>query len=285
MLWIWLITVQEWLGGDTTQVESNYFGKGNTTSYDRAIYHTVSTPQTTFHTYTIDWTKQYVKWSIDGTLVRTLNYADALSGKNFPQTPMRVKLGNWVGGSATGDEGTVQWAGGLSDFSSSASLPYQMFVKSITIEDGTTSGSKYTYSDTTGDYSSITVAGTAGGSGATNATAESSSSGSSSGSASKVSSSSTAVVDHLGEEQTGSVSSSSKINAIKATGAVNSTTLSTGTGVASQTGTASSGFTQSSSTATSAASIAISTGGVGGKYGRIDVVVGILGLGLGYLVM
>jgi hypothetical protein len=39
----------EWLGGDTTQVQSNYFSKGDTTTYDRGGTHPVSNPQTTLH--------------------------------------------------------------------------------------------------------------------------------------------------------------------------------------------------------------------------------------------
>lgn len=87
----------EWLGGDVTEVQTNFFGKGNTTSYDRGTYQQVSTPQSTFHTYSFDWTSERVEWLIDGTTVRTLNYDDALAlgGKNYPQTPMRLKLGSW----------------------------------------------------------------------------------------------------------------------------------------------------------------------------------------------
>lgn len=70
----------EFLGGNTAQVETNYFGKGNTSTYDRATYLAVSTPQTTIHTYTIDWTKDSVVWMIDGTTVRTLQYSDANGG-------------------------------------------------------------------------------------------------------------------------------------------------------------------------------------------------------------
>jgi hypothetical protein len=39
----------EWLGGDTAHVQSNYFSKGDTTTYDRGQTHNVNTPQTTFH--------------------------------------------------------------------------------------------------------------------------------------------------------------------------------------------------------------------------------------------
>jgi hypothetical protein len=53
----------------------------------KAIYHTMSDPIGSYHTYTIDWTAESIKWSIDGNLVRTLTYGDALAlgGKNYPQ--------------------------------------------------------------------------------------------------------------------------------------------------------------------------------------------------------
>lgn len=144
----------EWLGGDFTTVESNYFGKGDITTYDRAIYHPVSNPQLGYHTYTIDWTSDYVKWSIDGAVVRTLTYSDAKGGTRFPQTPMKVKVGNWVGGSSTAPAGTVQWAGGLTDFSKA---PFTMYVKSVTITDGTPGAKSYTYGDLSGSWQSIKV--------------------------------------------------------------------------------------------------------------------------------
>lgn len=145
----------EWLGGNTAQVETNFFGKGNTTAYDRAIYYSVSTPQDSFHTYTVDWTSERIEWIIDGTVVRTLAYTDALAleGKNYPQTPMRLKMGNWCGGCSGEAAGTIEWAGGNTTFDDS---PYIMYVESVSITNYNP-GSKYEYSDETGDYGSIKV--------------------------------------------------------------------------------------------------------------------------------
>ncbi|TVY26344.1 putative glycosidase [Lachnellula hyalina] len=144
----------EWLGGNSTMVETNYFGKDNTTSYDRSTSPAVSEPQDTWHIYTIDWTSASIIWSIDSVVVRTLYYADALDGANFPQTPMRIKLGNWVGGAADESEGTIEWAGGSSDLTQA---PFTMYVKNITIQDYTTNGTSYSYGDMTGSYSSIII--------------------------------------------------------------------------------------------------------------------------------
>ena len=73
----------EFLGGFDNKVQTNFFGKGNTTSYDRMIEYNVATPQETWHTYSLDWTAERLQWIIDGTVVRELKYADpvALGGK------------------------------------------------------------------------------------------------------------------------------------------------------------------------------------------------------------
>lgn len=144
----------EWLGGDFANVQTNYFGKGNDTTFDRGEFHAVANTQAEFHTYTIDWTAEYVKWSVNGALVRTLLYADAVGGLNFPQSPMQVKMGSWCAGSSTAPEGTVQWAGGMTPFEDA---PFTMFVKSVTITDGTPGASTYTYGDRSGSWESIEI--------------------------------------------------------------------------------------------------------------------------------
>ncbi|KAK6063381.1 cell wall glucanosyltransferase mwg1 [Seiridium cupressi] len=148
----------EWLGGDATQVQTNYFGKGDTTTYDRGAYHPVNNPQSDFHTYTIDWTSEYVKWFIDGNLVRTLLYSDAKDGTRFPQTPMQIKLGTWVAGRKDAANGTVEWAGGYTNFDEA---PFKAYYKSISIQDysnGVEGAKYYSWSDgSDGSYQSIKV--------------------------------------------------------------------------------------------------------------------------------
>ncbi|ESZ91370.1 hypothetical protein SBOR_8241 [Sclerotinia borealis F-4128] len=145
----------EFIGGNDTHAETNYFGKGNTTSYDRAIwYPTPADPTANFYNYTVDWTAERIEWWIDDSLVRTLAYADAVDGKNFPQTPMSVRLGIWSGGDPKGNSiGTIEWAGGETDFTK---VPFTMYVKSATIQDYST-GSAYEWGDRTGDWQSIKV--------------------------------------------------------------------------------------------------------------------------------
>ncbi|KAK6211085.1 ice nucleation protein [Colletotrichum tabaci] len=149
----------EWVGGDNAQVQTNYFGKGDTSTYDRGAYHPVSNPLSEYHTYTIDWTQESVKWIINGALVRELKYADAKGGAMFPQTPMEVKIGTWVAGSKNAAKGTVEWAGGYTDFSKA---PFNAYYQSITITDyqgnqGAKGAKEYVYGDRSGSWESIIV--------------------------------------------------------------------------------------------------------------------------------
>lgn len=141
----------EWLGGTATEVETNYFGKGNTSTYDRETYVQMADSQAEFHNYTIVWTKESTVWMIDGQSVRTLAYADANGGANYPQTPMRVKLGIWAGGDPSNPEGTIQWAGGETNYDEG---PFTAYIQSVSITNYNPAHS-YTYGDLTGSYESI----------------------------------------------------------------------------------------------------------------------------------
>lgn len=143
----------EWLGGTATEVETNYFGKGNTSTYDRETYVQMADSQADFHNYTIVWTEESTIWMIDGESVRTLAYADANGGSNYPQTPMRVKLGIWAGGDPSNAEGTIQWAGGETDYDDG---PFTAYIQSVSITNYNPASS-YTYGDLTGSYESIVL--------------------------------------------------------------------------------------------------------------------------------
>lgn len=139
----------EFIGGAADQVQSNYFGKGQTTSYDRAAVHAVSDTQGDFHTYDVEWTENQIVWSIDGNTVRVLNANDA--DDQYPQTPMQLKLGSWAGGDPSNTQGTIDWAGGLTDYSAG---PFTMYVSSVSVVDFST-GKSYSYGDRSGSWESI----------------------------------------------------------------------------------------------------------------------------------
>ncbi|CCE92714.1 transglycosylase TDEL_0E04710 [Torulaspora delbrueckii] len=138
----------EWLGGDDTQFQSNYFSKGNVATYDRGEYHGVNQPQTEFHNYTIDWAMDKCVWYLDGQVVRTL--ANTTS-QGYPQSPMFLKMGIWAGGDSSNEPGTIEWAGGATDYSQA---PFSMYVKKVVVTDYS-SGSEYSYGDQSGSWESI----------------------------------------------------------------------------------------------------------------------------------
>jgi beta-glucanase (GH16 family) len=150
----------EWVGSDVDQVQTNYFVKGDTSTYDRGAYHPVPGAIGTPHTYTIEWTAEKIDWIVNGAVIRTLKASNAGS-YGFPQTPMEVKLGTWVAGRKDAPDGTVEWAGGYTDFSKA---PFNAYYKSVKIVDyaggnSAASGSvrQYVYGDKTGDWESIKV--------------------------------------------------------------------------------------------------------------------------------
>ncbi|KAL8764606.1 MAG: hypothetical protein Q9194_006948 [Teloschistes cf. exilis] len=141
----------EFLGGATSTVQTNYFGKGYTGTYNRSTTSAVTSPQTTFHTYAIDWSPTALIWSIDGAAVRTLKAADADgNGSQYPQTPMKVSLSLWDAGDP--DAATQGWGGGVTPVPPPE--PYVMYVKSVKIWN-TNPAQQYKYTDRSGSYNSI----------------------------------------------------------------------------------------------------------------------------------
>jgi len=145
----------EFLGGDNARVQSNYFGKYDQSEFNRMVQIPVADPQNQWHTYGVNWTSAAITWLIDGVAVRTLKYEDAKGGTRFPQTPMRFRLGIWAGGDPSNPKGTIDWAGGLTDFSKA---PFAMSIDSTTITNYSPAD-KYHYKDNSGDWKSIEVIG------------------------------------------------------------------------------------------------------------------------------
>ena len=144
----------EWLGADSTEVQTNYFGKGDVTTYNRGAFNPAANNQGEFITYTVEWTAEQVTWSVGSTVVRVLTPATA-DANQYPQTPMRVKFGAWSGGDSSNPAGTIQWARGPTDY---ADGPFTMVVQSIAVTDYST-GTAYKYGDTSGDWESIQAVG------------------------------------------------------------------------------------------------------------------------------
>ena len=139
----------EWLGSQPTQVQTNYFGKGQTGSYDRGSTSSNPTGGSDYNTYTVDWSAQQIVWQINGQTVRTLSPQNA--NGQYPQTPMQLKLGAWAGGDSSNAPGVIAWAGGSSDYSKG---PFSMYVKSVKATDYST-GKTYSYSGTDGTWQQV----------------------------------------------------------------------------------------------------------------------------------
>lgn len=141
----------EWLGADADEIQTNYFGKGQTTTYNRGQFHEVVGTQSEWITYTVDWTQDEIVWMAGGTVVRTLR-ADEAEENQYPQTPMQVKFGSWAGGDPNHNpSGTVSWARGPTDYSDG---PFTMSVRSLVVTDYST-GKEYRYTDNSGSWGSI----------------------------------------------------------------------------------------------------------------------------------
>ncbi|KAH7376148.1 family 16 glycosyl hydrolase [Plectosphaerella cucumerina] len=143
----------EWLGADPHEVQSNYFGKGQVTDYNRGQFHPMDkNNQEEFLTYIFDWTKDRTEFYVDGVLVRTLTFAEA-DDNQYPQSPMQVKFGAWSGGDPANAPGTIAWAKGPTNF---ADGPFHMVVRDVKVTDYST-GKEYVYSDNSGNWQSITA--------------------------------------------------------------------------------------------------------------------------------
>jgi hypothetical protein len=144
----------EWLGADDSEVQTNYFGKGDVTTYNRGAFNPAPNNQGEFITYTIEWTQSQITWSVGGQVVRVLTPATA-DANQYPQSPMQVKFGSWSGGDASNPPGTISWARGPTDYSKG---PFTMTVSSIAVTDYST-GTQYKYGDTSGSWESIQAVG------------------------------------------------------------------------------------------------------------------------------
>lgn len=147
----------EWLGGVDGVVQSNFFSKGDTSSYGK-LESELAVPsgddKGTFHTYSLNWTPEKLEWSIDGTVLRTLPYAG--NENTYPQTPMMVKFGTWCAGCSDAP-GTVEWAGGAPDWSQAPFTAYYQDIKITDHSNGVANAETYQYTDQTGSMASIKI--------------------------------------------------------------------------------------------------------------------------------
>ncbi|KAM0754695.1 concanavalin A-like lectin/glucanase [Meredithblackwellia eburnea MCA 4105] len=109
----------EWTGNNTNQAQNNYFWEGDVADYTHGGTATAKNRNTQFITYGLVWTPDVLQWTVNGAVVRTLTRASTLQDNlyKFPQTPSRIQFSVWPAGISTQSQGTIDWAGGMIDWS------------------------------------------------------------------------------------------------------------------------------------------------------------------------
>ncbi|KAF1735392.1 putative glycosidase crf1 [Beauveria bassiana] len=130
----------ETVGFDNKQIQSNYFSKGDDSVFDRGGNHAVDNPLGAIHKYTFEWTPEKIDWIINGAV---------------------VKLGAWVAGYEGGRPGTIEWSGGIADFSNGPATAIYKSVKVVDYAGGSSATDKdvkeYVYGDHSGSAKSIKI--------------------------------------------------------------------------------------------------------------------------------
>lgn len=131
----------EFVGADLDNVQTNYYFNGNLdcefppyiilfleeilTNIDNNGGSSKVDKTNTFddwHSYEINWTPDFITWTVDGDVKRTLEkdstWNETSQNYEFPQTPSRMQLSLWPAGQASNANGTKEWAGGEIDWDS-----------------------------------------------------------------------------------------------------------------------------------------------------------------------
>jgi len=108
----------EFPGSATTQGQSNYFWQGVIPNgpNDGATHGNLTDTFSNYHDYTINWQPETLQFSIDGSVVRTINKSQTIDSSgipHYPSTPSRIELSIWPAGISSSPQGTVKWAGGM----------------------------------------------------------------------------------------------------------------------------------------------------------------------------
>lgn len=141
----------EIFGGNHHNYQTNYFIKGNTSTYDRGGYHPINrSPMEGFSRYEMEWLPNKMTWTKDGVVIRELSRDHS---QGIPLSPMFVKFSVWAGGDHDNAIGTIHWAGGQTDYSK---LPATMVVKNVHVENYL-NGTEYSYGYKNGRWRSVTA--------------------------------------------------------------------------------------------------------------------------------
>ena len=123
------IDIAEILGSDPYRYQTNFFIKGNTTTYDRGDFHNlpIHLSHDQFYKYGCEWTFEKIVWFLNDVPVRELIRGNK---HGMPTSPMRVIFSLWAG-EDTQNKDTIAWSGGLTDYSRG---PFTMTVRNLRVE-------------------------------------------------------------------------------------------------------------------------------------------------------
>lgn len=162
-------TTQEMLGAFEHQAQSNYYSKAQPlfNTYNTTYTLPTSSSYDAFHTYTVEWTDTFLKFSIDGSERKTWQVGSGSDGNSipaekWPQVPMRVQLGLWAVENGN-DAGEIAWAGGVPDWRQE---PFKAYFKKVEVDDYTgwceevvAGDVEYSYGADTKGWADVKVAG------------------------------------------------------------------------------------------------------------------------------
>ncbi|KAI0382773.1 hypothetical protein F5Y04DRAFT_270284 [Hypomontagnella monticulosa] len=151
----------EWVGTELDIAQTNYYFQGIPDYTHSTNITSLSDTNQNWHEYEIRWTPDKIEWLVDGKVGRTQEKSKTWNKTanqwDFPQTPSRVQLSIWPGGSDKNAKGTIDWAGGPIDWNSDdikKDKYYYATVGEVSIEcyktdkaPGTNSGKSYVYNN------------------------------------------------------------------------------------------------------------------------------------------
>ena len=132
----------EFVGSELNQVQTNHYYQGELDFTKMKKHEIKDNTWLNYHNFEIFWTEDKVDWVIDGVVVRTLYKKDTWDPNakvyKFPDSPMRLEIAIWPGGSEKNEIGTIMWAGGLVDWDNAPDMLEKGYfsanVKGIRIE-------------------------------------------------------------------------------------------------------------------------------------------------------
>jgi beta-glucanase (GH16 family) len=126
----------EWVGKNRHEVQTNYYYNTKADGPDYSNGRMTALPFDTtaeFHTYTIEWTPDWIAWYVDDQLIRKSHRRYTLRNGvyRFPTRAAKVSFNVWDGG--MGPEGTAKWAGTPTDWSDPNRI-YTLSIKDINFQ-------------------------------------------------------------------------------------------------------------------------------------------------------